>query len=68
METICPNIILFGYDTEHMFENYLMKIFCHIQIPIFPKNMEYIYIFPFRNITFSLWGQTALKTQLQAKY
>ena len=27
MEIICPNVILFGYDTEHMFENYQMKIF-----------------------------------------
>ena len=32
MEIICPYIILFGYDTEHMLENYQMKIFCHIQI------------------------------------
>ena len=27
MEIICPNVILFGYDTEHMLENYQMKIF-----------------------------------------
>ena len=39
MEIICPNVIPFGYDTEHMFENCQMKIFCQIQIPIFPKNM-----------------------------
>ena len=39
MEIICSNVILFGYDTEHMFENYQMKIFCHIQIPIFPKDI-----------------------------
>ena len=29
METICPNVIIFGYVIEYMFENYLMKIFSH---------------------------------------
>ena len=42
METIRPNVILFGYDIEHMFENYLMKNFLSHSDTYISKNMVHI--------------------------
>ena len=52
MKNLCSNVIIFGYDTEHMFENYPMRIFVTFRHLYFQKYGIYLDFFPLGTLLF----------------